>query len=613
MAANVLLIDDDAIIRILAMRTLQRHGIDADAAVGAEEGIRLLQHAAYEVVIVDLYMPGMDGFAMLDWLRQHRPEVVSMVLSGTTRVEDVIQAMHHGAFDFVTKPIDQYEVFVQQVRRALDHKQLRDSHDRLVGELQQKNIELENRLGQLEMAHNILQSQARAIQASLRRAERIQQALLPAELPFHDRVSLAAYFQPSDKVGGDFYDVFALDERHLGLYLADTSGHGVGSALVTAYLKYAIQPVDRSGGDSCIVEPGKLLRRMNARFCEGPFGHDLFVSITYMILDTVTFKLQYANAGHPPLLVRHRDGRIEELRIPAPALGINPDVKHSTGTYQLRPEDVLTAYTDGVIDAENASGQFYGRAGLRAFLTTAPAEPAAIAKAFEKALQTFHQPVPLADDTTLLALAIRPQATAAIPRLPAFELAQEPEEAAGPGLMSASEQGVTFVSIAGSGTWVESRHVADLFEEARHRGDRLFLLDFTRCNHLDSTFHGVLHNLCTEAEKAPGLEVQLQNLPRALLREISELGLTTVLMHFSSNSRALPEAMAAVSKPRHSETEMGQFLLNAHEALVNADPRNADRFAAVLQVLHDRATHKPRPDALHETQVSGAPHPEASR
>jgi hypothetical protein len=71
--------------------------------------------------------------------------------------------------------------------------------------------------------------------------------------------------------------------------------------------------------------------------------------------------------------------------------------------------------------------------------------------------------------------------------------------------------------------------------------------------------------------------------------------------------------MAAVSKPRHSETEMGQFLLNAHEALVNADPRNADRFAAVLQVLHDRATHKPRPDALHETQVSGAPHPEASR
>jgi len=592
MSAKVLLIDDDSIIRILASRALQRQGIEADVAVTAEEAIRLLQHSAHGIVIVDLYLPGMNGFALLDWLKQHQPGVVPIVLSGTTRMEDVIQAIQHGAFDFITKPIDQYEVFVQQVRRAIEHKILRDNHERLVHEIQEKNVELENRLGQLEMAHSVLQAQARAVQASLRRAQQIQRQLLPAALPFHDQVSLGVYYQPADKVGGDIYDVFQLDDRHLGLYVADTSGHGLGSALITMFLKYAFVPVEHKEGQSRLIEPGQLLRQLNTRFCEGPLGRDLFVSITYIILDMKTLELKFANAGHPPLLVRHPDGTIEQLRVPAPALGLNPHVKHATAVYQMQPGDLLVAYTDGVTDAQNAEAAFYGRARLREFIASAPPEPEAFIQAFDKDLSAFRQPAPLADDTTLIALGLMPQSSPVIEQHPVWDQIQECDEDLCAGLSVGSEAGITYVSVTGAGTWRESRHVTDLYEEARHRGDQMFVLDFAHCTHLDSTFYGVLHNLCTEPEKAPEFEVQLQNIPQELLREISELGLTTVLLRFRSAPRPLPKTMSEIRKTSYSESDMGQFLLAAHEALVTADPRNADRFAAVIKVLHDRTKQR---------------------
>ena len=607
MADKILLVDDEAALLLLVRRVLQRGGLAPETACSGQQAIELLDKVDYDLVIVDLGMPGMDGFEVLEWIRKKRPEIVTLVLSGTTLMEDVIKAMQRGAFDFVTKPIEEYDVFIEQVRRALAHKDLQDSHARLLREIGETNIELENRLGQLELAHSILQSQAMAIQADLNRARNIQQGLLPHELPFWDKVSLAAYYDPANKVGGDFYEVFPLDERRLGLYIADTTGHGVSSALITMFLKYSVKPFEEDGtGKRRIVPPGQLLRALNKLLFEQPFGSDLFISMVYLVLDTETGELQYANAGHPPVLLRHADGRVDELRTPAPALGINPKVKYSTAAGRLEPNDTLVLFSDGITDVQDGTGEFYGRDRLRQTVSQAQGAAAPLAKAIENSVLCFSGPVPMFDDATAIALQFAAQDRPAIARSPEPEAPEEAGAKTATGITAASEQNCLSISVAGSGTWRESQQLIEFCQEARCRGNHMLVLDFTHCVHLDSTFLGVLHTLCAEAEDSESCHVQLQNLSRALLSEMSELGLTSVLLHFRPRPRPLPDSMAQF-KPRGqlAETEMGQVLLRAHEALVKADPKNADRFAAVLEILHQQAGRKRQPTAVSSADGEG--------
>ncbi len=589
MSAEVLIIDDEPSARLLVLRTLDRAGIPAREAASGEEALELLRTEYFEVVIVDLSMPGVDGFEVLRWLAQNQPDAVPIVLSGTTRMEDVVEAMHQGAFDFVAKPIPSTSVFVEQIRRALHHKHLHDSRNVLVDEVREKNKELEERLDQLKLAHSVLQSQACAIRADLNRAQRIQQGLLPRELPFWDKVSMAVVYRPAAKVGGDLYDVFPLGERSLGIYIADAAGHGVTSALLTVFLKHAVHRLKTDGGRSLLAEPGLVLRALNEQVLGESFSHSLFVSMTYLVLDVDSRTMRYANAGHPSLILRRHKGNVKLLRQPAPALGINPKVKYSTASLELAPGELLVMHTDGVTDVQNSAGEFYGTERLSQVVSKGSPMTPDMAKAIERDLESFRGPVPFNDDTTVLVLGMAPQDSARIATVLHGPEEEAPAAPAAPGLKSASEKGCTFVSVSGPGTWSESQRLVELCQETKDGGNHLLLLDFSNCTHLDSTFLGVLHKLCTESEKCPGCQLQLQNLPRGLLREMSELGLTTVLMHFRTKAKPLPEAMAAVVGAPVAEAQLGRLLLQAHEALVKADPKNADRFAAVLEVLRNTA------------------------
>jgi len=593
MSANILIVDDEPTMRLLARRLLHKAGLEADLAGSVSEAIARLEQGEYEVAVIDLYLPDSSGFALLDWLREHRPDTVAVVLSGTTVLQDVIAAMQRGAFDFVTKPLVDEAVFVEQIRRAVAQRRLQDSHARLLRQTQEQNVLIENRLSQLELAHSLLQSQALAIQNDLNRAQSIQQGLLPRELPFWQRLSLALLYRPASKVGGDFCDIFRLGAHHLGCYVADASGHGVSSALVTMFLKYSVQPLETEDDRTRFLEPGQLLRSLNHLLAEQPFSDQLFVSFAYFVLDTETFELRYSNAGHPPLCIRHEGGRIEEVRSPAPALGINPNVKYGTVTRRLRPRDTLILYSDGVTDVENEASEFFGRERFHALLSGGPDSPAELVAAIDRELLAFGGGTPFHDDATVAALRLAPQETPAISVQPPPCLRGAEAPLIGTRLVSAREDGCILVGVVGSGTWRESRQLMNLFESSRGGEDVRIIIDFSHCTHLDSTFLGVLHNLCSESEKEPGVEIQIQNLPRPLLKEMSELGLTGVLLHFRSHPRSLPESMTAVPSETASGAEMGGFVLRAHEALVQADPRNADRFSAVLELLRRQAIRRP--------------------
>ncbi len=587
MHARILVVDDEAIVRTMLQRVLSRAGFEVQAAEDGEKAIALLSRETFDVAIVDLLMPKVDGFAVLAWLREHTPNVVAIVVSATTQIGDASKAVQQGAFDFLSKPFAESDVLVQHVWRAVEHSRLQARNDALVKELHDKNAELENRLGQLSLAHSILQSQAVAIQVDLNRAMRIQRSLLPETLPFADTVSFAAMYQPMAKVGGDLYDLFPLDDHQMGLYIADASGHGVSSAMLTVFLKHAVQGIVR-GERGAVREPGEVLNALNRTLITEAFGQGVFVSMVYIILNVTTMAARYSSAGHPPLLLKRARGSVERLHRPAPVLGVNANVAYTEGDFAFLLGDMLVSFTDGVTDARSPNGEFFGEERLLKAIASSEPHADAMLDSVAGELRAFTAGCPATDDATLIVLGAEPQ------RSPFPKPEEKPPKAAANAarsakVLTAQHDQRTFISLCGTGSWRESQQVLDLCDAARNAGEKSIVLDLAQCTHLDSTFLGVLHNIVTSFDRDPRCRFEIQHLPRPLLKEMSALGLTGVLVHFRHEPIPLPETMQPVEGAGPAGEELGRLLLWAHEALVEADPSNADRFAAVLEVLHNRA------------------------
>jgi serine phosphatase RsbU (regulator of sigma subunit) len=139
----------------------------------------------------------------------------------------------------------------------------------------------------------------------------VQRALLPKVIPKHQSISAAVYYHPLNRIGGDLLDIFLLDENRIGIYIADTSGHGIGSALVTTFLKYAFQPkYSKDGEENKIISPKALLKNLNDKLVSGPFGYEIFMSLCYAIIDLQNQTIEICNAGHPSVLWRHNQNCI---------------------------------------------------------------------------------------------------------------------------------------------------------------------------------------------------------------------------------------------------------------------------------------------------------------
>ena len=341
-----------------------------------------------------------------------------------------------------------------------------------------------------------------------------------------------------------------------------------------------------------------MLRALNEHLLSEALGHHFFISMAYAVYNTDTHEFSFSSAGHPPLLLRHAGGSVEALSMSAPALGINANVTYGASARMLGPGDALFLYTDGVTDVQQPGGELFGRKRLFELAAALPQPPEAAIAAAGETLEAFGGGAPFPDDATLLAFSACGQSHSGILRLPAAA-PSPPRNGPGPvpGVHTARENGCVFFSITGSGTWKESQALLETARQARENGEHTLILDFEYCTHLDSTFMGTLHKLCAESDAGEAVELRLQNVPRDLLNLMSELGLAALLLHYRQRPKPLPEEMEPVDGQSPSGEWMGQLLLSAHEALVEADPKNADRFAEVLKCLRDRARHAPLPGA----------------
>jgi sigma-B regulation protein RsbU (phosphoserine phosphatase) len=201
-----------------------------------------------------------------------------------------------------------------------------------------------------------------AINKELEIARQIQSSILPREIPRLKGLEIAARHLPMSAVAGDFYDFLVLDDKRIGVLIADVTGHGVPAALIASMLKVAFAA--QSGHADA---PARVLTGLNRALC-GKF-EDHFVTAAYVFIDMQAGVLRYAGAGHPPLLLVSRAAakarHIEENGL---MLGLFPDAAYTAIELPLSDGDRYLLCTDGVLEAKNADEQEFGRSGSMRFL-----------------------------------------------------------------------------------------------------------------------------------------------------------------------------------------------------------------------------------------------------
>lgn len=209
------------------------------------------------------------------------------------------------------------------------------------------------------VARRMLASERRlvAVSRELDLARQIQQSILPRAMPEVAGLRVAACYLPMSDVAGDFYDFDARQANHLGVLVADVSGHGVPAALVAAMVKVAF-----AAAAERLETPGLALETMNRTLC-GKFER-AYVTACCGSFDAVNRRLKYSSAGHPPPLLRRADGRVERLDQGGLALTFDPNAQYPTAQVELGPGDRIVFFTDGLVEAWNASDEFFGEARL---------------------------------------------------------------------------------------------------------------------------------------------------------------------------------------------------------------------------------------------------------
>lgn len=255
----------------------------------------------------------------------------------------------------------------------------------------------------LENARLIEEQRAKQrIEEELDVARRIQQSLMPRHLPQDGWFVVFGSSQSSHHVGGDYFDVSALGPETWSLVVADVAGKGVSSALLASFLQGAFLSATST------TDIAEVLERINA-FLSDRSEHGKYATMFYSKLDA-SGCLTYANAGHcPPLLVR-RSGEIETLEATAMPVGLVPGTSFKIEQRRLEPGDRIVLYTDGVTEAQNDAGEFFGRKRLREAVQSAGAAPCReLHSRIQQAILDFTAGAEQADDLTLVVVEYRRQ------------------------------------------------------------------------------------------------------------------------------------------------------------------------------------------------------------
>jgi sigma-B regulation protein RsbU (phosphoserine phosphatase) len=388
-AHKILIVDDDPLVLESTSSLIRMCGYETVACRSAQEAMEEYLKGGICLVLSDIKMPGISGVELLGMISDINPDIPVILMTAYAELTIAIDAIRKGAFDFIIKPFNPESLQIA-VKKGIRFRQL---------------IELEkNHIAMLE-------EKVRESEENLKAAAVIQQSLLPLYAPKVASFDFAWQFLPCERVGGDLYNLFWLDETRLGIYVMDVSGHGVPAAMVTTSVAQALDPYRGRLLKRTIdfppfcelVPPAEVLAELNRDYPIERFNK--LLTICYLVLDIRCGKVLYSNAALPlPFLIR-ADGRVETLIEGGTIIGIGDGAAYEEGEVFMEKDDRLFIYTDGIIEYLDKRGEPYGEKRLVSELKGASGETlqTACARVIQSLMNFGNQQQPQ-DDITLLGI-----------------------------------------------------------------------------------------------------------------------------------------------------------------------------------------------------------------
>ncbi len=354
MSLRILIVDDDAVTRDLLKLYLGKWGYACTLADDGTHAWELFQEQPFDIVITDWLMPGLQGPDLCAKIRAFGNRGYTYIILCTVKGnnQNIVEGIEAGADDYVAKPFDHsvLKVRVEAGARLL----------RLERSLAATNARLQY---DLEQAANTLKS------------------MLPVRRQGPD-LNLDWLFRPSAFIGGDLFNVFALDEKRTSIFSIDVSGHGVASALFAVTLGNMLRPrmistgsdvVRSTFGAENLTSPAQVATTLNERFPLEP-PTDMYFTLFYAVLDQTDLSLRWVRAGHPPpVMVSGEEVRLLEKG--DPPIGFFADYQYVEHESNLHRGDRLFLYSDGITESANPSGIPFGIRRLESALAESSKMP----------------------------------------------------------------------------------------------------------------------------------------------------------------------------------------------------------------------------------------------
>jgi serine phosphatase RsbU (regulator of sigma subunit) len=371
---DILVVDDKPTNLRLLSQTLAEKGYGVRTVTSGERALESARTSPPDLILLDVRMPDMDGYQVCAELKQddRTAHIPIIFISALDQVEDKVLAFQTGGVDYITKPFQVEEVLA----RTETHLALRRLQSRL-------------------------ESINRRMQREFTLAGAVQSSFLPGETPDIPGWQVIASLQSARETSGDFYDFIELPDGQHGFLIADVVDKGVPAALLMAMSwsliwSYALQFPH---------SPDQLFLAVNRHMMMHLQG-SYFLTSFYGVLDPSSGRLRYCNAGHPgPIPLISGTEHLDPLRLTGPPLGVLEDAHWEIRDVTLQPEDALILYTDGLTDAHNSKGEFFGTQRLLTLAQKQAGKPAPkIHQALLKSVDTFVGDEIQFDDTALIVL-----------------------------------------------------------------------------------------------------------------------------------------------------------------------------------------------------------------
>ncbi len=342
---RLLLVEDSSTMRRMISSLLGDEGYDVKTAVDGNDGlVKAHEEPRPELILSDFEMPELDGPGFCAAVKADKElrSVPVLLLTTLGETANKIQGLDAGADDYIQKPRSPDDI-KEMFARIRAHLRIADLH-----------AEIAEQKRRLEVAHKKLNFE-------LDLARKVQLAMMPRPPKPRGVLRIGVKYTPANQLGGDIYDFYRLDNDRLGILVADVSGHGVNSAMLSGMVKALAAPLSVS-----VLEPGELLAGLDLAG-EQFFPEGYCCTGFYLIADEETGLVRYAGVGHPPAIVVGPNGPRMLPSNPG-MLGIGMVDGTAGGSDRLGPGESLVMYTDGLPDAMDSADVLFGEERLKTIL-----------------------------------------------------------------------------------------------------------------------------------------------------------------------------------------------------------------------------------------------------